>query len=330
MWIIIFILKVFLWILLAAVALAVLGFLYVFLAPVAYILSVEFEKRLSMQVRIRDPLRLVKMELSYDEAGLQYGVRLAWGLLSRRRGGSEEAGEGEDGAEEEGQGSGTGSGAAGEEDFGGGGATVGEEAREAKSISDGGDGMPSVEETEEETGGGSVESTESHEKTTSENVIRPPRPPREPDERIRPPRDPRPPREPGDETESSKPKRPNNPFSKWKYILTHPDNQRALSLIFNEGMKLVYRMRPRIKQLEGHFSTGEPDWTGQLIGLISICPLLYEDSVCLYPDFESEKAYADGRLEIDGKVRLIFLSLFGLRIILSRDCRHLYRQIRHL
>ena len=150
------------------------------------------------------------------------------------------------------------------------------------------------------------------------------RPPREPDQRIRPPRPPRPP------GEDVKPKRPKSRLEKMRYILTYPGNRKAFAILYRGAVHVLYRIRPRIKMADIRFSTGWPDHTGELVGALSLCPGVYEESVAIRPDFESEKPYATGMGELYGRVQLYYIVFFALRVFLSRDCRKLYRQVRQL
>ena len=112
--------------------------------------------------------------------------------------------------------------------------------------------------------------------------------------------------------------------------LSHPGNQQAFSLLWNGGLRLLYRVRPRLKKVDGSFSTGAPDMTGELVGAIAMLPAAHGGNVRLNPDFESDKPYATGIVDIYGRLQLCFVAAFALRVIASRDCRRLYRQVRKL
>ena len=158
---------------------------------------------------------------------------------------------------------------------------------------------------------------------------------------IRKPREPREPREPDqDITEPEPPEdigskqKHNDPeagrLKKIQMMLSHPGNQKAMSLLWNGGIGLLYRIRPHIKKVDGSFSTGAPDTTGELVGAISMLPAAHGGKVHLNPDFESEKPYATGNFDVYGSLRLWFVAAFAVRVIASRDCRRLYRQARQL
>ena len=78
------------------------------------------------------------------------------------------------------------------------------------------------------------------------------------------------------------------------------------------------------------FALGEPDLTGEILGVIAMCPSVHKDSVSIRPDFTSEDPYLEGRISLCGRVRMYYIAFFGLQILFHKDCRRLYRQIRSL
>lgn len=154
--------------------------------------------------------------------------------------------------------------------------------------------------------------------------IRNPHEPREPDDNIT---EPEPPRAIG--AKRAKDEEPSR-WEKLQKMLSHPGNQKAFSILWNGGTRLLYRVRPHFKKAEGSFSTGAPDTTGEVVGAIAMLPVAHGGNVHLNPDFESEKPYVTGIIDVYGRLQLWFAAVFAVRVIASKDCRRLYRQFRKL
>lgn len=120
---------------------------------------------------------------------------------------------------------------------------------------------------------------------------------------------------------------------KWeqiKKILEDKKNQLAFRHLKEELFYLIKILLPKKSMLDGTFSTGSPDTTGQLFGVICCFPIIYQDNWTITPDFEAEKAYFRG--EFQGKGRVYNYQLVGIliRIIMDKNCRRLYYVINKL
>ena len=296
MWIIIFILKI-LGILLAAIlAVLVLALAYLLFAPVTYRAKGERRTAAELEVAGYDLLRLVRVFVTYKEKEWRYGVKLLWGLIGKEKTQSQK-----------------------------------EDTKSEEPVRDNGaeDTSP-TDKTEDRKDRTDQQPKAEPEKRKPKKAARPSpdtgnfREPREPDEAIAEPEEPEPVGSRGASKEEP------GRAEKLQKLLSHPGNQQAFSLLWNGGLRLLYRIRPRLKKVDGSFSTGAPDMTGELVGAIAVLPAAHGGNVRLNPDFESDKPYATGIVDIYGRLQLCFVAAFALRVIASRDCRRLYRQVRKL
>ena len=349
MWIIIFILKI-LGILLAAIlAVLVLVLAYLLFAPVTYRAKGERRTAAELEVAGYDLLRLVRVFVTYKEKEWRYGVKLLWGLIGKERTQSQkedtksEEPVRDNRAEDTSPTDKTDDHKHAEDDA---------EADDHKHAEDDAEAEDHKHvETDVKTDdpkpkkdsrpasdsepSGSKDRTDQQpkaepEKRKSKKSARPSpdtgnfREPREPDEAIAEPEEPEPVGSRGASKEEP------GRAEKLQKLLSHPGNQQAFSLLWNGGLRLLYRVRPRLKKVDGSFSTGAPDMTGELVGAIAVLPAAHGGNVRLNPDFESDKPYATGIVDIYGRLQLCFVAAFALRVIASRDCRRLYRQVRKL
>lgn len=117
-------------------------------------------------------------------------------------------------------------------------------------------------------------------------------------------------------------------FNRIKQILTDKQNHAAVKHLKDELVYLVKILLPKKSRLNGSFSTGSPDTTGQLFGFLACFPIMYSPGWALQPDFQAEKAYFKGMFK--GKGRIFGYQLVGIlaRIVLDENCRRMYDMIR--
>ena len=111
-------------------------------------------------------------------------------------------------------------------------------------------------------------------------------------------------------------------------ILSHPGNKRAFELLWNGGWQIFGKVRPHFENVDADFSLGDPYWTGRTLGLVAMNPFMYGAPIELRPDFESDLPYVKGIAKCFGRVQLYYIIFFAIKVLLSKDCRRLYRQIR--
>ena len=104
-------------------------------------------------------------------------------------------------------------------------------------------------------------------------------------------------------------------------------NKAAFSHLKKELFIILKRICPRRLKLTMVYSTGSPDTTGILLGILACFPVGYTNRWQITPDFESEKSYAKGSFDIKGHVIVISILAATLRILFDKNCRRLYNRI---
>lgn len=113
-------------------------------------------------------------------------------------------------------------------------------------------------------------------------------------------------------------------YPKLKKILTDEKNKEAVIHLKNELVYLFKILLPKKSKVDAVFSTGSPDTTGQLFGVLACFPAMYQKNWRLLPDFEADDMYFKGIFW--GKGRIYGYQIVGiiLRIVFDKNCRRLY------
>ena len=116
-------------------------------------------------------------------------------------------------------------------------------------------------------------------------------------------------------------------YPKVKKILTDEKNKEAVVHLKNEIIYLLKIFVPKKSKIDGVFSTGSPDTTGQAFGILACFPAMYQKNWKIIPDFTSDDIYFKGT--IWGKGRIYGYEIVGilLRILFDKNCRRLYTMI---
>lgn len=116
-------------------------------------------------------------------------------------------------------------------------------------------------------------------------------------------------------------------YPKLKKMWNDEKNKEAVTHLKNELIYLLKVLMPKKSKIDGAFSTGSPDTTGQAFGILACFPVMYHKNWKILPDFESEDAYFKGT--IWGKGRIYGYEIIGiiLRIIFDKNCRRMYTMI---
>lgn len=112
--------------------------------------------------------------------------------------------------------------------------------------------------------------------------------------------------------------------------LTDKKNKDAVRHLLAEVKFLLSHYKPRRLKTNLTFSTGDPALTGELLGVVSLVPAVYERGNHLYPDFTAEKAYLDGTFRISGHIILIYLVIAAVRLLADQNIRRLIKHVRAL
>ena len=111
---------------------------------------------------------------------------------------------------------------------------------------------------------------------------------------------------------------------KMKQLLTDESHKRAFAKVKTSVWKLLKILMPRRLKLNLEYSTGSPDTTAQLLGILAMFPIGYQNRWKVHPDFTAENAYAEADFDVKGRVLgFSFLKLL-LGLVLDKDCRKLY------
>jgi len=87
------------------------------------------------------------------------------------------------------------------------------------------------------------------------------------------------------------------------------------------------KLRPEMLQGKVRFGFKDPSITGKAVGAISMFYPLFGDALEIIPDFERQ--IINGRIEIKGKIRLCHLVSLAIKLILCKDVRITYKDIRN-
>lgn len=121
--------------------------------------------------------------------------------------------------------------------------------------------------------------------------------------------------------------------AKWELLrteLTDEGNRRAACHGFSEAAYILRHFGPRRVKADLAYSLADPAITGYATAALSLCPVVYKKSCGIIPDFESEKLYAKGWMDVRGHVRLIHPVCSGLRLLIDKDIRAIIKKVRKL
>lgn len=113
-----------------------------------------------------------------------------------------------------------------------------------------------------------------------------------------------------------------------KTQLWDENNRKILNLILKEIKNLLLHYHPRKIKADIHYATGDPAWTGELLGILSMIPFLYQKKVQIAPDFLSETPYFKGSFDVRGRIRMIHLIRSGLHIWKDKNVKTIIKKRR--
>lgn len=114
---------------------------------------------------------------------------------------------------------------------------------------------------------------------------------------------------------------------KIKKLYMDPRNKLAFTKLKQSVAKFFRVLHPKKFQLKLKFSTGSPDTTGQLLGVIAMFPIGYRNGWNIVPDFTADAFYADAEFDVRGRVLGISLIKLACSIILDKSCKRLYNKV---
>lgn len=114
---------------------------------------------------------------------------------------------------------------------------------------------------------------------------------------------------------------------KIKKLYMDPRNKLAFTKLKQSVAKFFRVLHPKKFQLKLKFSTGSPDTTGQLLGVIAMFPIGYRNGWNIVPDFTADAFYADAEFDVRGRGLGISLIKLACSIILDKNCKRLYNKV---
>lgn len=115
--------------------------------------------------------------------------------------------------------------------------------------------------------------------------------------------------------------------AKIKKLYMDPQNKLAFTKLKQSAAKLFRVLHPKKFRLQLKYSTGSPDTTGQLLGVIAMFPIGYRNGWNVVPDFTADAFYADAEFDVRGRFFGISLIKLACSIILDKNCKRLYNKV---
>lgn len=116
--------------------------------------------------------------------------------------------------------------------------------------------------------------------------------------------------------------------AKIKKILKDDSCKAALNKIKTELINLLKAIMPYKLYLKAEFSAGSPDKTGMVLGILAMFPIGYRNKWKIRPDFKREEIYIDSEFDIKGHIFLYKILVIAIRVLVDKNCRKLYNEIR--
>ena len=111
-------------------------------------------------------------------------------------------------------------------------------------------------------------------------------------------------------------------------LLTDESHKRAFTKVKTSTWQLLKILMPHRLKLNLEYSTGSPDTTAQLLGVLAMFPIGYQNRWNVHPDFTADNAYAETDFDVKGRILgFSFLKLI-LGLVLDKDCRKLYNEFK--
>ena len=93
--------------------------------------------------------------------------------------------------------------------------------------------------------------------------------------------------------------------------------------LLKQILYVLKKYLPRKAKGDLYFGTSDPATTGEILGGLSLIPLMYQRGMNVHPDFESDEYYLRGRLEAKGIAIVNVLVIAFLRLLINKDTRSL-------
>ena len=115
---------------------------------------------------------------------------------------------------------------------------------------------------------------------------------------------------------------------KVKCLLTNEIYKSAFTKLKPSVWQLLKILMPYRLKLNLDYSTGSPDTTAQLLGILTMFPIGYQNRWNVHPDFTADNAYAEAEFDVKGRILGFSLLKLILGLVLDKDCRKLYNHFK--
>ena len=115
---------------------------------------------------------------------------------------------------------------------------------------------------------------------------------------------------------------------KVKCLLTNESHKIAFTKLKTSVWQLLKILMPYRLKLNLDYSTGSPDTTAQLLGILTMFPIGYQNRWNVHPDFTADNAYAEAEFDVKGRILGFSLLKLILGLVLDKDCRKLYNHFK--
>ena len=115
---------------------------------------------------------------------------------------------------------------------------------------------------------------------------------------------------------------------KVKCLLTNEIYKSAFTKLKTSVWQLLKILMPYRLKLNLDYSTGSPDTTAQLLGILTMFPIGYQNRWNVHPDFTADNAYAEAEFDVKGRILGFSLLKLILGLVLDKDCRKLYNHFK--
>lgn len=115
---------------------------------------------------------------------------------------------------------------------------------------------------------------------------------------------------------------------KVKCLLTNESHKSAFTKLKTSVWQLLKILMPYRLKLNLEYSTGSPDTTAQLLGILTMFLIGYQNRWNVHPDFTADNAYAEAEFDVKGRILGFSLLKLILGLVLDKDCRKLYNHFK--
>ncbi len=119
-------------------------------------------------------------------------------------------------------------------------------------------------------------------------------------------------------------------IAKIRAILEDEHFRPAAGFLSGKAGWFLRKVFPKKFRLTLQFSTGSPDTTGEVLGVIAMFPQAYRNRWDVTPDFMAEKAYAEADFDVRGRAFLFHMAGLLISVLKNKDCRGLYKTIKNI